>query len=85
MTSSSSRLGFDGDRLLLDSLPYVDDPINDADRSHVQKLIEDEMRNFPPSRDYLAHMPSIPSLDFPVSKLSFWFFARLLFSSRSTG
>jgi len=66
MSSSSSRLGYDGDRLLLDSLPYVDDTINDSDRSNVQKLIEDEMRNFPPSRDYLAHLPPIPSLDFEV-------------------
>ena len=56
-----------GDMLLLDSLPYVDDPIgSESEREVIQKMIEDEMKCFSSDRDYLAHLPPIPLLNFPV-------------------
>ena len=55
-----------GDRLLLDSLPYIDTPIAEGADALVQQLIEEEMRNYAPQRDYLGHLPPVPTLEFPV-------------------
>jgi len=51
----------------LDALPYIDKEYEQPDmQSNVHTLIEEEMRSFAP-KNYLAHLPEPPSLDFPQS------------------
>jgi hypothetical protein len=65
--SGQLSLGFLGDRVLFDSLPYLDEPVPpEYERTVIQKLIEEEMKLFTPQQDYLAHLPIPPQLDFPV-------------------
>jgi len=47
-----------------DALPYVDQ-YNERDREVALQLIEQEMKSFEP-RDYLAHLPPAPELQFGV-------------------
>jgi len=51
----------------LDALPYIDKEYEHPEiQSMVHKLIEEEMRKFSP-KDYLAHLPKPPDLNFASS------------------
>ncbi|KAK5584766.1 hypothetical protein RB653_006383 [Dictyostelium firmibasis] len=47
----------------IDSLPYVDDSVNENEQELINKLISDEMSTFTPP-DYLAQLPSFIDIDY---------------------
>lgn len=48
------------------ALPYIDRELDaEGMREHVRQLIEQEMRSFRPTRDYVAHI-SVPELALEV-------------------
>jgi hypothetical protein len=52
------------------ALPYIDRELDaEGMREHVRQLIEQEMRSFRPSRDYVAHIP-VPDLALEVRALT---------------
>jgi len=51
---------------LIDVLPYIDTDYTTEDQERVNKLIESEKRIFPPTKNYLEHLPA-PELNFSGS------------------
>ena len=41
----------------VDALPYIDQQYTDAARKQVEQLIQEELKSFKPSKDYLAQWP----------------------------